>query len=61
MNDPIQILMSKDGGYYFTVKAQNGKTLAHSETYTTKQSALKGKTALIRAAILSVDSRRFKT
>jgi uncharacterized protein YegP (UPF0339 family) len=53
MKDPIPIEQSKDGKFFFRVKAENGKTLAHSETYTTKQSAQKGKRALIRAAILS--------
>ena len=35
----FNIEKSKDGQFYFTIKASNGETLAHSETYYTKQYA----------------------
>lgn len=45
----ITILKSKDGQFYFTVTAKNGKKLATSETYKSKQSAVKGAKAVLNA------------
>lgn len=40
--DPIEMRQSKDGQWYFVVKARNNKVLATSEMYKTKQSCNKG-------------------
>lgn len=38
----IEILKKKKGSkYYWRIKARNGKILAHSETYNSKQAARK--------------------
>lgn len=37
--------------WYFRVKARNGEILCHSETYTSKQSCLKGIKALRKACV----------
>jgi uncharacterized protein len=41
-NSGFVISKSKDGQYYFVLKARNGQILVTSETYTTKQSAENG-------------------
>jgi uncharacterized protein YegP (UPF0339 family) len=38
----FKIKRSKDDQYYWILVAANGETLCQSETYTSKQSALKG-------------------
>lgn len=38
----FEIHKSSDGQYYFLLKAGNGKTIATSEMYTTKDSCKKG-------------------
>ena len=38
----VRISKSKDGRYYFVLKARDGHVLVISETYTTKQSAESG-------------------
>lgn len=38
----FEIYYSKGAGYWWRLKAGNGKILCHSEMYTTKQSALDG-------------------
>jgi uncharacterized protein YegP (UPF0339 family) len=50
MKNPIPILKGKKG-YYFHVKARNGKILCHSETYKSKQSAIKGAQAMAEVVI----------
>lgn len=42
----IVIKKSKNGQFYFIVKAINGQILATSETYTRKSNCLKGAAAL---------------
>lgn len=37
----IQVLKNKAGKWFWRIKARNGKILAHSETYSSKQAALK--------------------
>lgn len=37
----ILIIKNLDGVFYFRIVAKNGRTLAHSEIYSTKQSAIK--------------------
>jgi uncharacterized protein YegP (UPF0339 family) len=44
----FEILRSKDGGYYWHLKAANGEKLCHSEIYTTKQAAQGGIEAVRR-------------
>jgi uncharacterized protein len=41
-NSGFVISKSKDGQYYFVLKARDGHVLVTSETYTTKQSAESG-------------------
>ena len=41
-NSGFIISKSKDGQYYFVLKARDGQVLVTSETYTTKQSAENG-------------------
>ena len=38
----FQIRVSKDGQFYFVLKAANGEIIATSEMYESKQSCLKG-------------------
>ena len=46
----IQLHKSEDGKqWFYIVKASNGKTLCHSETFKTKASALKSIAALKKA------------
>lgn len=42
----IKLKKSKDRQWYFIVVARNGRTLVTSETYRTKQNAIKGINAL---------------
>jgi uncharacterized protein YegP (UPF0339 family) len=44
-------LMVRKGnkGWYWLIIASNGRTLCHSETYTTKRAAKNGLAAVIRA------------
>lgn len=44
----IHLEQSKDGQYFFTVTAANGKVLVTSETYKTKQGRDKGVKALVK-------------
>ena len=37
----IQLARTRGGGYYFRLKATNGRTLAHSEIYNSRQACLK--------------------
>lgn len=43
----IKFKKAKNGQHYFTVQAGNGKTLVTSETYKTRQGAMKGAKALL--------------
>lgn len=45
----FEIYKSKDG-YRWRLRARNGEIVAQSEAYTTKQNAIKGCEATIRAA-----------
>ena len=40
MKYKIELFKGEDGQYYWRIKSTNGNTLATSEGYTTKQSAL---------------------
>ena len=42
-----EIYRTNDGGWYFKVKAANGETLCHSETYSSEQAAETGFRSLI--------------
>ncbi len=44
------ISKSKDGQFYFVLKAPNGQVIAQSETYTTKQSCQNGISSVITNA-----------
>ena len=43
----IWIMRAENKQYYFTVKARNGKTLATSEMYNSKQACRKGAISLV--------------
>lgn len=46
----LQVFKSeKNGNWYFRIVAKNGEIVAQSEGYTTKQSAIKGLSAVYRA------------
>lgn len=45
----IRLRKSKDGQFYFTIHARNGRKLVTSETYKTKQSAKKTANAVVLA------------
>lgn len=45
----IEIARAKNKQWYFTVKARNGKTLCHSETYKRKASVTRAIIALKKA------------
>lgn len=45
----IKLRQSKDGKFYFTVTAKNGKVLVTSETYNTRRSLKIGYSALVKA------------
>jgi len=49
----FEILRANAGGYFWRLKAANGETLCHSETYTTKQSAQAGVEAAKKIAALA--------
>lgn len=46
---------SKDGQWFFTIRATNGKKIATSETYKTRAGCIKGIKAAIKAALLVKD------
>ena len=46
----FNIMRSKDDGWYFTLVARNGKTIATSEVYQTRQACYKGITSVQRNA-----------
>jgi uncharacterized protein YegP (UPF0339 family) len=46
----FEILRTKDGSYYWHLKAMNGEKLCHSEVYTSKQAAQGGIDAVKRIA-----------
>ncbi len=46
----FEIFKSRDGQYVWHLKGDNGETLCHSETYTSKQSAQNGIVAVKRFA-----------
>ncbi len=46
----FEIEKSKNGGFFWRLKAGNGETLCHSEVYTTKQAAENGIASAIKNA-----------
>jgi uncharacterized protein YegP (UPF0339 family) len=51
----IHICKSRNGQFYFTVHAKNGKKLCHSETYKQKRSVIKALKAVYQQIIRSTD------
>lgn len=45
----VNVFMGEDAQWYWNVKARNGRIVAQSEGYRTKQGAVKGVTALGKA------------
>lgn len=45
----IEIVPAKDGGHFLRLRASNGRTLAHSETYASKSNAHRAVQAWIDA------------
>lgn len=49
MSEAINVFVGKDDQWYWNVKARNGRVVAQSEGYQTKQGAIKGAQALGKA------------
>lgn len=47
LNNMIHLHDSRDGQYYFTVAAKNGRVLVTSETYKTRRAMMNGAKSLI--------------
>lgn len=51
----FDVLKDRKGNYYFVIKAENGRTLCHSESYASLQACMKGVKSVVRQFFQSID------